>query len=276
MYDVRHSSLSAWMLAGCILTLLSGCGRTIREHPANLLEFSEAENTWSAENRQRAVAGVDYPDNTLVLWAPCSQTEAEELASQAEQDGLKALEAAHCYAVLVRNEAPHTQSESLAHARLGLKYAEMAIKAFPSSGLTHYLTAHLTGMEAERNPTRGLWLVSVIEREAALAAELNPKLDHGGPDRILGELYLRAPGFPLSVGDSSKAIAHLRRAVEFSPGYVKNRILLVEALMAEEENSEACEELGKAIATILGPEGPDVPSRTLLELMKKLCSRLEQ
>jgi tetratricopeptide (TPR) repeat protein len=276
MLDVRHSSLSAWMLAGCVITLLSGCGRMVRERPTSGPEVSEAETPRLGENRRKAVAGVVYPDNALVLWAPCSRTEAEELASLAEQDGLKALEAAHCYAVLVRNENPRTQSESLAYARSGRKCAEVAAKAFPSSGLAHYLIAYLTGLEAERNPTRGLRLVSVIEHEATLAAELNPAADHGGPDRMLGELYLRAPGFPMSVGDSSKAITHFRRAVEFDPAYAKNRLMLVEALMAEEENEEACEELARAIASMVGPDSPDVPSKALLELIKKLCSRMER
>ena len=114
--------------------------------------------------------------------------------------------------------------------------AEAAVKAFPEDATAHYLTAYLAGLEAENDPARGLELVPVIEREALTAAHLNPNMDNGGPDRMLGELYLRGPSFPMSVGDLEKAVTHFRKAVKLAPNFLPNRLGLAEALTENEES----------------------------------------
>jgi hypothetical protein len=209
------------------------------------------------------------------LWDYCSEAELEELESMAEQEGLKAMKAANCYAGLIVRNPESSKSEGLATVQAGRKYAEIALRAFPESGLAHYLMAHLTAYEAERNPTRGLQLVPIIEKEAIMAASLNPAIDHGGPDRMLGELYLRAPGFPMSVGDSERSVAHFHKAVTYDPSYPENRLGLVEALMALEENGEACTELSTVIAGLMRRDQPKAFSQTALNLLKKVCACLE-
>jgi hypothetical protein len=193
----------------------------------------------------------------------------------AELDGLKAIKAANCYAGLIVRNPKLSKSEVLATVQAGRKYAEIAARTFPESGLAHYLLAHLTAHEAERNPTRGLQLVPIIEHEAILAAALNPAIDHGGPDRMLGELYLHAPGFPMSVGDPEKSVAHFRKALTHDPDFSENRLGLVEALMAEDENEEACTELSTVIADLMGPIQPKTLSQAALSLLNGLCARLE-
>jgi hypothetical protein len=276
MFDVRHSRLSLLVIAGCFVTFLSACGRLTKEGPSSGPEGAGQGTSLEQDARSKEGREPVYPDDSVSLWAPCSRKEAEELASLAEKDPLKALEAASCYGYWAHLATPVNESQSLADTKAGSRLAEMAVREFPESGLAHYLIACLTGLEAERNQTRGLKLVPVIEREAILAAQLNPFVDHGGPDRLLGELYLRAPGFPMSVGDSSKAAAHYKRAVELDPNYPENRIGLVEVLMAEEQNKLACDELNKTIGELLGEDRPSMPSKAVKELLKKLCSRLEE
>jgi hypothetical protein len=276
MFDVHRSRLSLLVIAGCIVTFLSACGRLAREGPSSGLGAANQGTVLEQDARSKGSREPVYPDDSVSLWEPCSRKDAEELVSLAEREPLKALEAASCYAFWARHENPTHRSQSLADAKAGRRLAEMAAKEFPESGLAHYLIACLTGLEAERDQTRGLKLVPVIEREAILAAQLNPFVDHGGPDRLLGELYLRAPGFPMSVGDCSKAAAHYRRAVEFGPNYPENRLGLVEVLMNEEQNQVACEELGKTIGELLGEDRPNVPPKAVMELLEKLCSRLAE
>jgi hypothetical protein len=256
--------------------LLYGCGARTARHdsPRTAPPFGHASPPERWVPDEKAGPAI-YPDAQVTLWAPCSREEIEQLSADADQDGLKALQAASCHAALVVRASATSRSGSLDIARDGRRYAEMACREFPESGLAHYLVALLTGLEAEHNPARGLQLVPVIEREAILASRLNPAVDHGGPDRLLGELYLRAPGFPMSLGDSTKSAAHFRRALTHDADHLENRLGLVEALMAGEENREACQELSIVIAGVIGQDRMEDSVRIALSLLNKLCSRLE-
>ena len=77
----------------------------------------------------------------------------------------------------------------LKDARFGRKLAENTVKRFPQNGVARYLVAYLTALEAKYDPLNGLDLVPIVEREALIAAQLDPKVDHGGPDRMLGVLF---------------------------------------------------------------------------------------
>ncbi len=183
------------------------------------------------------------------------------------------MKAADCHAFLARHGTD--RGSRLAHAEKGRKLAELAVSMLPESARAHYLLACLTGLEAENNPLQGLELVPVIEREALAAADLNPGLDHGGPDRMLGELYLRAPAFPISIGDSAKSLAHFRRALAQAPDFNENRLGLVEALLAGEKRVEACQEL-KRLLRRMGSETETPPLwPRALELLEQLCAGLK-
>jgi len=211
---------------------------------------------------------ADFP-----ICAPCTRNQAQTWASTAGQDGASALKAANCYAFLVKQGK--NRELRLADAKKGRKLAETAVTIVPKSGLAHYLYAYLTGLEAENDPLRGLELVPIIEREALLASDLNPAVDHGGPHRMLGELYLRAPAFPVSIGDSVRAVDHYRRAVDQNPEFFENRLGLAEALLAEEETGEACLELKKILSEMPPNSKIKPPWKRALELLKRLCDMQE-
>lgn len=209
----------------------------------------------------------------LTICSPCLRHEAKAWAADAQKDVEAALKAANCCAYLVK--AGKDRESRLADARMGRQLAERAVHQRPQSGLAHYLYAYLTALEAENNPLRGLELVPAIEREARMAASLAPSLDYGGPDRMLGELYLRAPGMPVSIGDVEKAIACYRRAVAIAPGFPENRLGLAEALLESEDTKAACFEL----TIILDDMTPDTvrpaERQRALELLKRLCGMQE-
>lgn len=211
--------------------------------------------------------GAAPRDAEVDLFGPCTREEARRWEAEAERDGTAALRAASCYAVLAEGE--EEKSEGLADAERGRKAAGIAVAKLPGSAPAHYLAAYLAGLEADRAPLRGLRLVPVIEREAVRAAELDPAVDRGGPDRMLGELYLRAPGFPISVGDSKKSVAHYRRALAHAPGEPENRLGLAEALLEEEDLAGACGEI-RALVEGASPAGPG-PRRRAMELFSRHC-----
>jgi len=201
--------------------------------------------------------------------APCTRNQAQRWATAARRDGPSALKAANCYAFLVRQGKD--KELRLTDAVKGRKLAEAAVILLPRNGLAHYLYAYLTGLEAENDSLRGLELVPVIQREALLASDLNPAVDYGGPHRMLGELYLRAPGFPISIGNYARAVDHYRLAVDQDPEFLENRLGLAEALLSEEEPGKACFEL-RNILSEMPPNSKINPQwKRALKLLKRLC-----
>jgi len=231
-------------------------------------EQGKRESTVTAEN------GPVLSDGGFVLWEPCTREQAERWAADAERDGTAALRAASCYVTLI--ERGKEKSAGLEDARRGRAAAEAAVRRFPASGLAHYLAAYLAGLHAERDRLRGLALVRIIEREARRAADLNPELDRGGPDRMLAELYLRAPAYPFSVGDRKKAVRHYRRAVAVDPAAPENRLGLAEALLADNKPGEACAELRSFLSEMRASSREGPVGRKALDMMERACSRREQ
>ena len=219
--------------------------------------------------RGAPVDGITGATEKVSLWSPCTRNQALMWEQESEQGPGTALQAARCYAVLARNGT--SKSIRLENAEKGRNMAEAAIIRDPKNGTAHYLAAYLAGLEAENHPLKGLSLVPVIERGALEASRLNPELDHGGPDRMLGELYLRAPDPPVSLGDLEKAILHYRRAVSLDSEFVENRLGLAEAYLEDEEPGLACDQLQRILTRVPPADGWEGPWRKTLGLMTQLC-----
>lgn len=207
----------------------------------------------------------------LDLWQSCDATQAEAYRNAAETDVSEALRGAACYAYLVESA-----DGDLAAAENGRKLAEKAVAAYPKSAEAHYLLGYLTGMVAQRSPLRAISLVPVIEREALVAVDLNPGLDQAGPARMLGDLYLRAPEFPVSIGDPSLAVEYFRQAVELAPDQVDNRLGLIEALLVEDQTADACRQLQSLWQMLAPEEDPGSVWQRGLDLQLRMCESLEQ
>ena len=110
----------------------------------------------------------------------------------------------------------------------------------PNLGAGHYYLALNLGRLADtRRNLSALRMVDEIEAEFKLALAQDPKVDFAGPDRGLGNLYLDAPGWPVSVGSKTKARQHLRRAVELCPDFPENQLSLIEACLKWGEKKSA-------------------------------------
>lgn len=244
--------------------------------------------TLGACSGKSPVPGQAVPQGGLI--APCARAEAEAREAKAAGNPAEARLAAACYAYLYEHEAypppappldpdapeseavPEPPSRSSDAAR-GRAAARLAAQADPQDGTARYLLAYLTGLAAESNPWIALDLVPVIEQEALQASRLAPGVDNAGPDRALGDLYLRAPGPPLSLGDPEKAVRHYRRAVELAPGHAENRLGLAQSLLAEEEHQQACQALEQLFALLPPADAALRPAwEQGVKALKKLCS----
>lgn len=120
----------------------------------------------------------------------------------------------------------------------------------------HYYRALCWGARAQARPLEGLPLVRRMLSAAERAAALDPSCEHGGPERLLGGLYLRAPAWPVSIGDPEQALEHLAKAVALDPRWPENHLLLAEALWNDERPLEARRALELAEATLKGLNAP--------------------
>jgi tetratricopeptide (TPR) repeat protein len=113
----------------------------------------------------------------------------------------------------------------------GINTMRMLVAREPDLAAAHYYLGMNLGQLARTKTLGALKLVGEMEEEFKTARKLNENFSHAGPDRNLGLLYLKAPGWPASIGNRSKARRHLERAVQLAPEYPENRLNLVEAFI---------------------------------------------
>ena len=122
----------------------------------------------------------------------------------------------------------------------GLTAGKKAVELEPERIEGHYYLAALHGFNAQTQRGGDVKpLVQLMISEGDLAAKLDERFDSGGPHRLLGTLYARAPAPPVAVGDPEKAVTHLQKAVALAPDYPPNQMYLAEALIADERYPDA-------------------------------------
>jgi len=131
----------------------------------------------------------------------------------------------------------HTHRAQLAIE--GIDAARTASRLDAQCGPARYYLAMNLGQLARTQLLGALKLVTEMEEQFALAAKLEPGLDHAGPDRNLGILYREAPGWPASIGSRHKARIHLKKAVELAPTFPLNQLELLKAHVKWKEHGAA-------------------------------------
>lgn len=187
-------------------------------------------------------ATPDDPAACLAYWEGCAGWKGEAPNTVDTVTAVpELLRLSRCLAF--RSEHGKDKSRVRKDVAKGFDLAQAAVKAEPDNGEARYMLAYFMGLKADLYPLSGLGLVPDMEREAKTAERLAPAVNCAGPARMLGELYLRAPGSPISIGDPHKAVEELRRAVVLEPRSLDNRVLLAEALLGQESaaaTAEAC------------------------------------
>ena len=129
----------------------------------------------------------------------------------------------------------------------------------PSTGPAEgdFYHALCLGMRALDNKTEALGLIKEMVESGNAALHKNPTVVHGGPHRLLGGVYLRAPGWPLSVGDVELALEHLSQAIRLASAWPENLLLYAEALLADDRPEEARAALAEAKALLTSRDNED-------------------
>ncbi len=123
----------------------------------------------------------------------------------------------------------------------------------------------------EKGIMQSLAMISPIKAAAEKALELDENYFYGGPWRVLGRLYHKAPGFPFSIGNGKKAAECLEKAVDLGPKFFLNRLFLAEVYLSNRDKAQAKEQLEWILNAPLNAnheredEGYKLEAHTLLE-----------
>lgn len=125
------------------------------------------------------------------------------------------------------------------YARLAIYYAIKAIELKNNSVEGYYYRALATGLYAKQAPLKATGAMQQIRTDLTRAIALDETFDQAGPHRILGGLYLKAPGPPAGIGSKVRALYHLNRAYNLNNRDPNNRLLLAEALIEKGDKDKA-------------------------------------
>jgi tetratricopeptide (TPR) repeat protein len=124
----------------------------------------------------------------------------------------------------------------------GVYYAEKAIELEPEKPDGHYWLGVNHGKVGEtRGVLKSLSLVKPIKNAMNKVIELDRSYEDGGPDRVLGRVFYKLPGF--AGGDNKKSLEHLMKSKEYGPEDALTRVYLAETYLALKEKEKAREEL---------------------------------
>jgi tetratricopeptide (TPR) repeat protein len=138
-----------------------------------------------------------------------------------------------------RAEFAHDTAERASLADEGMAACRKVTAHQPNLASGHYYLGLNLAQLARTKLLGALPLLGKMENEWKTALALDEKIDHAGPDRLVGLLYRDAPGWPISVGDNAKARQHLLRAVELSPNFPENYLNLIESYFTWNETDAA-------------------------------------
>ena len=75
---------------------------------------------------------------------------------------------------------------------------------------------------------KSLALIQPIKNCVERVLKIDEGYFYGGPWRVLGRLYHKAPGFPFSIGDSKKSLECFEKALKFGPKFYLNHLFIAE------------------------------------------------
>jgi len=221
-----------------------GCASALHEHP-------------ELAGGGRAAAGAVMTKETVLgearrAWAGrpdvAAVRRARELfleAARRDSEGIEGLlGAADATAWLVEHLEDPAEREGLAGE--GVDLGQLCLERAPADPLCRYRLALALGQQARERPSTGLDGVRRMVKLLRGLTEDAPGLDHGGPERVLALVLLRAPGWPAGPGDPEEGLAQARRAVELGPEDTRNHTVLAEALLADGRKEAARSALRRA------------------------------
>ena len=120
----------------------------------------------------------------------------------------------------------------------------------PDDAEAAYLQAVNLGLYVHAKGLTAVGRLSELVKLLKVAGQ-QPQIDDGGPLRVLGLLYVKAPAWPVGPGDLDLGLDLLKKAAESYPEHPLNHLFYAEALIADGKKAEARAEIERtrALAT---------------------------
>ena len=137
------------------------------------------------------------------------------------------------------------------------QFAYDAVCAHPEDSAAYdYARAAITGRLVQQKGLLAANLIADVEHYARRSREIDPTFREGAATRLLGTLYVLAPGPLLHHGDSEEGLALLEGLAEKHPEVLENQLRLAEAYIALGDAEPAHPHLCRCIAqeTSLRPD----------------------
>ncbi|MDQ3634619.1 MAG: TRAP transporter TatT component family protein [Acidobacteriota bacterium] len=126
----------------------------------------------------------------------------------------------------------------------GVEYGEQGVEVDEDSlEANFWLSVNYGSYGQEKGIMKSLSLITPIKDLSEKCIELDESYFYGGAWRILGRLYHKAPGFPLSLGNNKKALECFEKALEFGPKFYLNHLFLAELYISTRKKDKAREHL---------------------------------
>lgn len=126
----------------------------------------------------------------------------------------------------------------------GVDWGEKGVAADENSlEANFWLAVNYGSFGTEKGIMKSLSLIQPIKTCVERVLEIDEGYFYGGPWRVLGRLYHKAPGFPFSIGDSKKAVECLEKAVELGPKFYLNHLFIAELYQSLGKKDKAKEHL---------------------------------
>ena len=208
-----------------------------------------------------ACAGLQKDQVQFDRLADCpSQTAAQLAAAQGQLGPLSDTHTLACAVDFMRNTKDPALRRSALASRLclnlaerendperrdklaveGVAFAETAIASGgDGDGAVHYYLAANLGLAVREHLTLAMDNLKRLEAEMKKALSLSPGIDQGGPLRLLGALYVKAPEWPNGIGDRDKGYALLEQAVQQFPNHPLNHLFYAQAIVAIDDKDAA-------------------------------------
>lgn len=141
-------------------------------------------------------------------------------------------------------ETAEAAADKIFYYEEGIKWGEQGVVAENDSlEANFWLAVNYGSFGQEQGILKSLALVPTVKSHAEKSLEIDRGYFYGGPLRVLGRLYDKAPGFPLSIGDGKKAEKFLLEALESGPKFYLNHLFLAEFYLAARKKEKAREHL---------------------------------
>lgn len=124
----------------------------------------------------------------------------------------------------------------------GIYHAKKAVALEPEKPDGYYWLGVNYGVYGEaRGVLKSLFLVDDIKEAMNKVIELDRSYEDGGPDRVMGRVYFKLPGF--AGGNKKKSLEHLKKSLEYGPEDALTRVYYADTLLSQKQIDEARAEL---------------------------------